>query len=114
MDGQCRTLSQVPPTFTLDISHPLGLAAQVAFAYVGAQYTDQDNTVEAANESLVGRIDAYTTLDVAARYRYAKSGVSFGLAAKSLLDRIYISDRMPNGISLLASSKYLQPEDTNA
>jgi len=43
-------------------------------------------------------IDAYTTLDVGARYRYAPSGVSFGLSVKSLLDKVYISDRLPNGI----------------
>jgi len=43
-------------------------------------------------------IDAYTTLDVGARYRYRPSGVSFGLSVKSLLDRVYISDRLPNGI----------------
>jgi Fe(3+) dicitrate transport protein len=83
---------------TLDVAHPLGLSGQVALGYIGAQYTDEDNTVEPGVAGLDGVIDAYTTLDVGARYRYAPSGVSFGLTAKSLLNKVYISDRLPNGI----------------
>jgi Fe(3+) dicitrate transport protein len=83
---------------TLDVAHPVGLGGQVAFAYVGSQYTDENNTVIGGPSGLDGVIDAYTTLDVGARYRYAPSGVSFGLSVKSLLDRVYISDRLPNGI----------------
>jgi Fe(3+) dicitrate transport protein len=83
---------------TLDIAHPAGLSGQIAFAYVGSQYSDENNTVQPGPTGLDGVIDAYTTLDVGARYRYAPSGVSFGLSVKSLLDRVYISDRLPNGI----------------
>lgn len=83
---------------TLDVAHPVGLSGQVAFSYIGSQFTDEENTVETASHGLVGLIDAYTTLDVGARYRYRPSGVSFGLSVKSLLDRVYISDRLPNGI----------------
>ena len=83
---------------TLDIAHPLGLSGQVALAYIGSQYTDERNTVVPGSFGLDGVIDGYTTLDVAGRYRYAPSGVSFGLSVKSLLDRVYISDRLPNGI----------------
>src|SRR6478735_7067013 len=84
--------------FTLDVAHPVGLSAQVALGYIGSQYSDSNNTVEPGVAGLDGVIDAYTTLDVGARYRYAPSGVSFGVTAKSLLDRVYISDRLPNGI----------------
>jgi Fe(3+) dicitrate transport protein len=83
---------------TLDVAHPVGLSAQLALGYIGAQYTDSKNIVEPGPTGLDGVIDAYTTLDVSARYRYAPSGVSFGLAVKSLLDKVYISDRLPNGI----------------
>ena len=83
---------------TLDVASPFGLSGQVALGYIGAQYTDSNNTVEPGVAGLDGVIDAYTTLDVAARYRYAPSGVSFGVSAKSLLDKVYISDRLPNGI----------------
>jgi len=83
---------------TLDAALPIGLSAQVAFSYIGSQYTDERNTVLPVASGLNGIMDAYTTLDVGARYRYKPSGVSFGLSAKSLLDRVYISDRLPNGI----------------
>jgi len=83
---------------TLDVAHTSGVSGQVALAYIGAQYTDEDNTVLPGVSGLDGVIDAYTTLDVGARYRYAPSGVSFGLTVKSLLDKVYISDRLPNGI----------------
>ena len=83
---------------TLDVALPIGLSGQVAVSYIGSQYTDSDNTVEPGPSGLIGVINAYTTLDVSARYRYAPSGVSFGVTAKSLLDKVYISDRLPNGI----------------
>lgn len=83
---------------TLDVALPVGLSGQVAFGYIGKQYTDSFNTVEPGVAGLDGVIDAYTTLDLSARYRYAPSGVSFGLTAKSLLDKVYISDRLPNGV----------------
>jgi len=83
---------------TLDVAHPIGLSGQVTLGYIGEQYTDSDNTVEPGVAGLDGVIDAYTTLDVGARYRYAPSGVSFGVTAKSLLNKVYISDRLPNGI----------------
>jgi len=83
---------------TLDVGFPFGLSSQVALSYIGAQYTDEDNTVQSGPAGLDGVIDAYTTLDLNARYRYAPSGVSFGVSAKSLLNKVYISDRLPNGI----------------
>jgi Fe(3+) dicitrate transport protein len=83
---------------TLDGAHPVGLSGQIAFSYIGSQYTDEANTVRSVASGLNGILDAYTTLDVGARYRYRPSGVSFGLSVKSLLDRVYISDRLPNGI----------------
>ena len=83
---------------TLDVALPVGLSGQVAFGYIGSQYTDSYNTVEPGVAGLDGVIDAYTTLDLNARYRYAPSGVSFGVSAKSLLNQVYISDRLPNGI----------------
>jgi Fe(3+) dicitrate transport protein len=85
-------------SFTLDAAHPLGVSAQLALSYVGSQYTDEINSVRPGPTGLDGLMDAYTVLDFAARYRYAPSGVSFGLSVKSLLDKVYISDRLPNGI----------------
>jgi Fe(3+) dicitrate transport protein len=83
---------------TLDAGKRNGLSGQVAFSYVGAQYTDEQNTVQAGPTGLDGRIDPYTVIDVGARYRHAPTGLGFALSVKNVLDRVYISDRLPNGI----------------
>ncbi len=85
-------------TVTLDVAHPIGISAQASLTYIGDQYSDEQNTVIPGPTGLDGIIDAYTVLDVGARYRYSPSGVSFGISVKSLLDKVYISDRLPNGI----------------
>ncbi len=85
-------------TLTLDTALPVGLSAQASLSYIGDQYTDELNTVIPGPTGLDGIIDAYTVIDVGARYRYAPSGVSFGVSVKSLLNEVYISDRLPNGI----------------
>lgn len=83
---------------TLDLAHRIGLSAQVAFSYVGAQYTDEKNTVEPGPTGLDGIVDSYTTLDFNARYRNERTGLSVSVAIKNALDCVYISDRLPNGI----------------
>ncbi len=74
------------------------MGAQIAFSYVGSQYTDENNSVAPDPTGLTGRINSYTTLDVGARYRNAKTGLSLSVAMKNALDRVYISDRLPDGI----------------
>ena len=98
-DGRTVPYSPVSTAnLTLDVAHPVGFTGQVALSYIGSQYTDEQNTIVPGPAGLDGVIDGYTTLDLAARYRYAPSGVSFGLSVKSLLDNVHISDRLPNGI----------------
>jgi Fe(3+) dicitrate transport protein len=83
---------------TLDLAHKIGVGAQVAFSYVGQQFSDEQNSIEPGPTGLDGRIDAYTTLDVTARYRNARTGLGLAVSMKNALDRVYISDRLPNGI----------------
>ena len=82
----------------LDVSHRLGLGAQVAFAYVGSQYSDEQNSIQPGPTGLNGRIPAYTTLDLGARYRNARTGIGVALSVKNVVNNVYISDRLPNGI----------------
>ena len=99
VDGKSIPYSPVnTAALTLDAGKQDGLSGQVAFSYVGSQYTDEQNTAEPGPTGLDGRIDAYTALDFAARYRHASSGVALALAMKNALDRVYVSDRLPNGI----------------
>lgn len=83
---------------TLDVSHKFGISGQVSFQYVGAQYTDEQNSVVPGPTGLDGRIDPYTVVDVGARYKHARTGLGLGLTLKNALDNVYISDRLPNGI----------------
>lgn len=83
---------------TLDLAHRIGVGAQVAFSYVGSQFSDEQNSIEPGPTGLDGRIDAYTTLDVSARYHNARTGLGLAVSMKNALDRVYISDRLPNGI----------------
>ena len=83
---------------TLDVASHFGLSGQVAFSYVGAQYTDEENTIQPGPTGLDGKIDAYTVLDLGARYKHARTGLALAATVKNVLDQIYISDRLPNGI----------------
>lgn len=83
---------------TLDAAHKTGVSGQVAFSYVAPQYTDEKNTFRPGPLGLDGRIPAFTTVDLGAKYRHKRTGLSLGVAVKNLLDRVYISDRLPNGI----------------
>ena len=74
------------------------MSGQVAFSYVAPQYTDEKNTFRPGPLGLDGRIPAFTTVDLGAKYRHKRTGLSLGVAVKNLLDRVYISDRLPNGI----------------
>lgn len=85
-------------TVTLDAGQRKGLSGEIAFAYIGQQYTDERNTIETGPTGLDGRINAYTTLDLGARYLHAKTGLRFGMSVKNVLDKVYVSDRLPNGI----------------
>lgn len=85
-------------TATLDLAHRIGLGGHVALSYVGAQFTDEKNTIDVGPTGLDGRMDPYTVLDVGARYLHASTGLSLSVAVKNVLDRVYVSNRIPNGI----------------
>ena len=86
-------------TFTLDAGQRNGgLSGQVALSYIGQQYTDEQNTVATGPTGLDGQINPYTTLDLGARYFHPRTGLHFGLSVKNVLDKVYVSDRLPNGI----------------
>jgi Fe(3+) dicitrate transport protein len=83
---------------TVDVEHPVGVGGQVAVIYVGDQFADEANTIEEDASGRVGRMDGHAVLDVAARYRHAKTGLSASLSVKGLLDQVYVASRRPDGI----------------
>lgn len=83
---------------TLDADLRSGLSAEAALTWVGPQYTDEINTVEAGPTGLDGRLDGYAVLDLGVKYQYRPAHLTLGVALKNALNQIYISDRLPNGI----------------
>ncbi|MDF2692907.1 MAG: TonB-dependent receptor [Labilithrix sp.] len=82
----------------LDIEHKSGFGGQIAYAFVGPQFTDGANTRQEDVFGVVGVIDSRHIVDTMLHYRHKKSGLSLRLSAKNLLDSTYIIARRPEGI----------------
>lgn len=81
-----------------DVIHPVGLGAQVAWTHVGAQYADSQNTIATNASGSVGLLPAFDIIDVNARYRHGRTGISGSVSVKSLGDPTYVASRRPDGI----------------
>jgi Fe(3+) dicitrate transport protein len=66
--------------------------------HVGPQYADDLNTIAEDVTGRVGEIEAYTLLDVSARYEEPRSKLGVFAVAKSVLDQPFIISRRPEGI----------------
>lgn len=82
----------------LDIEHASGFGGQLAYAFIGKQYSDADNTEAEDPTGRIGAIGARSIVDATIHYRHIASGLTFRLTAKNLLDATYISARRPEGI----------------
>ena len=81
--------------------HPWGISAQLHGDYVGSQFADPLNTVEATPNGLIGRIDDRFLLDARVAYtlrQWRLATITFYVLAKNLLDTQYIASRAPSGI----------------
>jgi Fe(3+) dicitrate transport protein len=85
-------------TGTVDVDHPFGLGGQIAWTHVASQYVDQANTRIEDSTGRYGLIPAYDILDLGARYKHKKSGITLKLVVKNALDNVYVSARRPEGI----------------
>jgi Fe(3+) dicitrate transport protein len=91
----------------LDVQHTSGLAGQLAWTYVGEQFTDAQNTLIPDATGRTGKIPAYQMVDVNLRYKLRGTGVTFKLAAKDALNQTYIFARRPDGIQVGGFSQIL-------
>jgi Fe(3+) dicitrate transport protein len=82
----------------LNVAHKIGLSAELAFQFVGAQYSDEQNTLQPDPTGLTGVVPQYTVLDWNVRYRNKRTGLSVAFIMKSALNKVYVSDRLPDGI----------------
>ena len=70
----CRTRRPRRSSGRSTSSTPRASAGQVAWTYVGAQFTDAQNTLAPDATGRVGKIPAYQTVDVMLRYKLARHG----------------------------------------
>ncbi|MCC5946700.1 MAG: TonB-dependent receptor [Bernardetiaceae bacterium] len=76
---------------------PFGLGFRLTGTYVGEQFTDPINTIEAAPNGRIGKLDDYLVLDATVSYQF-KFGVGVNIAVKNITDARYIATRRPQGI----------------
>lgn len=82
----------------VDVEHASGLGGQVAWSFVGKQYTDGTNTQGEDITGAVGALSPWNIVDATVHYHHRSSGLTLRLTAKNLLDETYIQSRRPNGI----------------
>ncbi|MDI1478251.1 TonB-dependent receptor [Polyangium sp. y55x31] len=83
---------------TLDVEHRIGIGGQVAWSYLSDQFADEYNTVLVDPTGRIGVVPAYHLVDVALRYRHAKTGLGALLTVKNALDQVFVATRLPDGI----------------
>jgi Fe(3+) dicitrate transport protein len=99
----------VPHTLvtSLAFEHPLGITAQATWSFVSRHFSDRENTPVGSANGLFGPIDAYHTVDLAARYTHRRTGLSLALAVKNVQGyftdargrpNVFIASRSPEGI----------------
>lgn len=81
-----------------DVEHRSGLGGQIAYTFVSNQFADGANTKVEDVTGIVGEIASHQIFDATLHYRWAKTGLTFRLTGKNVLDTTYIIARRPEGI----------------
>lgn len=87
-------------TSSLDFSSAFGLGVNLSATYVGEQYTDELNKIEASPSGETGLMSSFITVDLTASYLISDMNSSVYFAIKNLLDERYIASRRPQGIKV--------------
>ncbi len=82
----------------LDVEHGSGVGGQVAYAFIGPQFADAENTRLEDVTGRIGALEPRHIVDATVHWRHAPSGMTFRLTAKNLLDSTYVIARRPEGI----------------
>ncbi|SEG17494.1 TonB dependent receptor [Algoriphagus boritolerans DSM 17298 = JCM 18970] len=83
---------------SLKVEGNSGFGAKLTANYVGDQFGDELNTVEASLDGTTGLLPSYFLLDAVVSYQIAKWNSAVNLSVKNLTDERYISTRRPQGI----------------
>ncbi|MFO7526831.1 MAG: TonB-dependent receptor [Ignavibacteriaceae bacterium] len=87
-------------TASVDFSTPFGFGLHVSGTYIGEQYTDELNYVEASASGETGLIPSYNVIDITGRYEIQSINSMLFLSVKNLADERYIASKRPQGIKV--------------
>jgi Fe(3+) dicitrate transport protein len=82
----------------VDVEHRSGFGGEIAYSFVGPQFTDDANTVAEDVTGRIGQLDPWHIVNATVHYKHAPSGLTIRLTAKNLLDTVFIAARRPEGI----------------
>jgi Fe(3+) dicitrate transport protein len=82
----------------LDVELRSGFGGQLAYRFVGPQFSDEANTIAEDVTGRIGRIDGAHVVDATLHFHHRPSGLTFRLTGKNLLDSDYVVARRPEGI----------------
>jgi Fe(3+) dicitrate transport protein len=91
----------------LDVEHPIGVGAELAWSYASEQFADNAATVAPSASGRVGRLAPYHLVDLGARYREPRTLLTVRIAVKNLLNDIHVVSRRPDGIFIGAPRQIL-------
>jgi Fe(3+) dicitrate transport protein len=87
-------------TSSLDFNTPFGLGINLSATYVGEQFTDELNTIEASPSGETGLMTSFITADLTASYLIPALNSNVFFSVKNLVDERYIASRRPQGIKV--------------
>jgi len=89
-------------TFTgaLELATQFGLGFDFSATYVGEQFTDELNTIEASPSGETGEMPSFITMDLTASYLISDINSNIYFSVKNLFDERYIASRRPQGIKV--------------
>ena len=89
-------------TFTgaLELVTQFGLGFDLSATYVGEQFTDELNTIEASPSGERGEMPSFITMDLTASYFISDINSSIYFSVKNFFDERYIASRRPQGIKV--------------
>jgi Fe(3+) dicitrate transport protein len=89
-------------TFTgaLELVAQFGLGLDISATYVGEQFTDELNTIQASPSGETGQMPSFITMDLTASYLISDINSNIYFSVKNLFDERYIASRRPQGIKV--------------
>jgi Fe(3+) dicitrate transport protein len=80
------------------IEAPFGTGLRLTDNYIGNQFTDELNTVNASFNGRIGKIGSRNVLDATLYHIISSMNATINISIKNVTDERYIATRRPEGI----------------